>query len=124
MTRGAELLTSLNSKFSKIRGRIIPDAPMCQITWLRVGGLADILFQPIDVEDLSEFLRAIPAEISLMVVGTGSNILVRDGGIEGIVIRLLTKEFGKNFGPEQDPPEGWSGNFMQKTGCNSIDLWS
>ena len=61
---------------------------MADITWLRVGGPADVLFQPADEADLAAFLRALPAEVPVLPVGVGSNLIVRDGGIPGVVIRL------------------------------------
>ncbi len=68
---------------------------MDKITWFRAGGPAQVLFQPADEEDLSEFLKAVPEEIPLLVVGIGSNLLVRDGGIPGFVVRLSAKGFGE-----------------------------
>ena len=92
---GTKLLASLGDRLAGIRGRITPDADMSKITWFRTGGPAEVLFQPADEEDLAAFLRALPAEIPAMPVGIGSNLLVRDGGIPGVVIRLSAKGFGK-----------------------------
>jgi UDP-N-acetylmuramate dehydrogenase len=78
-----------------IRGKLTPDAGMDKVTWFRVGGPADILFQPADRDDLAAFLKALPRDIPVMVVGIGSNLLVRDGGIRGVVIRLSAKGFGE-----------------------------
>ena len=91
---GQALLKSLESQLISVRGRIQADADMSKLTWFRVGGPADLLFQPADEEDLRAFLRILPSEIPVMVVGVGSNLLVRDGGIEGVVIRLSAKGFG------------------------------
>lgn len=91
---GAALLERLKPVLGDIRGRITPDAPMAPYTWFRVGGPADILFQPADVDDLAQFLAALPDDVPVLVVGVGSNLLVRDGGIEGVVIRLSAKGFG------------------------------
>ena len=91
---GEALLAKLGDRLSGIRGRLQADADMARLTWFRVGGTADILFQPVDEADLAEFMRKVPEEIPVMVVGVGSNLLVRDGGIEGIVIRLSAKGFG------------------------------
>ena len=77
-----------------IRGRIAADVPLSGLTWFRVGGPAEVLFQPADGEDLSAFLEALPGEVPVTVVGVGSNLLVRDGGIEGVVVRLSAKGFG------------------------------
>lgn len=95
MTRGEALLERLGDKLSGIRGRITPNAEMEKVTWFRAGGLAEVLFQPADEEDLAAFLRAVPEEIPLTTVGIGSNLLVREGGIPGFVIRLSAKGFGE-----------------------------
>jgi UDP-N-acetylmuramate dehydrogenase len=67
---------------------------MSQVTWFRAGGPAEVLFQPADEADLAEFLRAVPEDIPILPVGIGSNLLVRDGGIPGFVVRLSAKGFG------------------------------
>jgi UDP-N-acetylmuramate dehydrogenase len=95
MTRGEELLSSLGDKLAGLRGRITPNAEMDKVTWFRAGGLADALFQPADEEDLAAFLKAVPEDVPLTVVGVGSNLLVRDGGIPGFVVRLSAKGFGE-----------------------------
>ncbi|MDS1135719.1 UDP-N-acetylmuramate dehydrogenase [Nitratireductor indicus] len=94
MMRGVQLLESLGDRLSGLRGRIIPDSGMDKITWFRAGGPADALFQPADEDDLAAFLKAVPDEIPITVVGIGSNLLVRDGGIRGFVVRLSAKGFG------------------------------
>jgi UDP-N-acetylmuramate dehydrogenase len=71
-----------------VRGTITADRPMADLTWLRVGGPADWLFQPADEADLAAFLGALPAEVPVLPVGVGSNLIVRAGGIAGVVIRL------------------------------------
>jgi UDP-N-acetylmuramate dehydrogenase len=95
MTRGEKLLASLGDRLATLRGRITPNAEMDKITWFRAGGLADALFQPADEDDLAAFLKAVPEHIPLTIVGIGSNLLVRDGGIEGFVVRLSAKGFGE-----------------------------
>lgn len=92
---GAALLQKLGSRLAGLRGRLTPDAGMDKITWFRAGGQAEVLFQPQDEEDLAHFLRAVPEEIPVTVVGIGSNLLVRDGGIAGFVVRLSAKGFGR-----------------------------
>ncbi len=72
----------------KVNGKIIESADLSAITWFRVGGPADFLFLPADEKDLSDFLAALSADIPLMPMGVGSNLLVRDGGIRGVVLRL------------------------------------
>ncbi|MGN6145639.1 MAG: UDP-N-acetylmuramate dehydrogenase [Mesorhizobium sp.] len=95
MTRGEKLLASLGDRLATLRGRITPNAEMDKITWFRAGGLGDALFQPADEDDLAAFLKAVPEHIPLTIVGIGSNLLVRDGGIEGFVVRLSAKGFGE-----------------------------
>lgn len=91
---GEALLKKLEGNLEGVRGRLTPDALMSKLTWFQVGGPADILFQPADEDDLSHFLEKLPEDIPVMVVGVGSNLLVRDGGVEGVVIRLSAKGFG------------------------------
>lgn len=71
-----------------VRGVLTPGRAMAELTWLRVGGPADWLFQPADEADLAAFLAALPAEIAVFPMGVGSNLIVRDGGIAGVVVRL------------------------------------
>ncbi len=95
MTRGDALLEKLGDRLTGLRGRITPNAEMDKITWFRAGGLADALFQPADEEDLAAFLKAVPEDVPLTIVGVGSNLLVRDGGISGFVVRLSAKGVGE-----------------------------
>ena len=90
---GTALLERLD--VSNIRGRLTPDALMSKITWFQAGGPADLLFSPADEDDLAAFLKILPQDVPVLVVGIGSNLLVRDGGIEGVVIRLSGKGFGQ-----------------------------
>ena len=71
-----------------VRGRLTPGRAMADLTWLRVGGPAEWLFQPADRDDLAAFLAALPADVPVFPMGVGSNLIVRDGGIDGVVIRL------------------------------------
>jgi UDP-N-acetylmuramate dehydrogenase len=71
-----------------VRGTLTKDRSMAELTWLRVGGPADWLFQPADAADLAGFLAALPADMPVFPMGVGSNLIVRDGGIPGVVIRL------------------------------------
>src|SRR5690606_27100308 len=91
---GEKLLASLGDSLKDVRGRLTPDAPMDRVTWFRAGGLAEVMFQPHDTDDLVTFLKLLPETVPLMVVGFGSNLLVRDGVIPGVVIRLSAKGFG------------------------------
>ena len=88
-TPGAQLARRL----PVVRGRIELDKPLAEFTWFRVGGPADVLYSPADEEDLAGFLAALDEDIPVQVIGVGSNLLVRDGGIPGVVIRL-----GRGFG--------------------------
>lgn len=71
-----------------VRGRIMHGAALAPFTWFRVGGPAEVVFLPEDISDLQEFLRALDPEVPVLTIGVGSNLLVRDGGIDGVVIRL------------------------------------
>ncbi len=71
-----------------VRGRYIEDADLSALTWLRVGGPADVLFMPADEDDLAGFLAATPRRVPVSIIGVGSNLLVRDGGVRGVVVRL------------------------------------
>ena len=70
------------------RGKLIKGKPLSELTWLRVGGPADVLFQPADSEDLAQFLKALPRNIAVFPMGVGSNLIVREGGLRAVVIRL------------------------------------
>jgi UDP-N-acetylmuramate dehydrogenase len=79
----------LIDRLPRPRGRLAADAPLGPQTWFGTGGPAEVLFRPADVEDLASFLRALPADVPVTVLGVGSNLLVRDGGVKGVVIRLM-----------------------------------
>jgi len=83
-----EMAVPLIQRLPKGRGRLSLNAPMSALTWFRVGGSAEALYVPADEEDLSKFLGALPDDVPVTTVGVGSNLLVRDGGIPGVVIRL------------------------------------
>lgn len=89
----ADLTAELTAALPDLKGRLRANAPLSEITWFRVGGPAQALFTPADEPDLAYFLSGIPADLPLTVIGLGSNLLVRDGGIPGLVIRL-----GRGFG--------------------------
>lgn len=72
----------------EVRGTLTPDRPLADLTWLRVGGPADWLFQPADLDDLAAFLAALDPAVAVFPMGVGSNLIVRDGGIRAVVIRL------------------------------------
>ena len=77
-----------------VRGRLLRDEPLGPFTWFRVGGAADVLFLPADPQDLGAFLQALPQNVPVTVLGVGSNVIVRDGGVEGVVVRLAGRPFG------------------------------
>jgi UDP-N-acetylmuramate dehydrogenase len=79
---------TLIDRLPKVRGRLVADAPLAANTWFRVGGPAEVLFRPADMADLTDFLVAKPADVPVTVIGVASNLLVRDGGVPGVVIRL------------------------------------
>jgi UDP-N-acetylmuramate dehydrogenase len=79
----------------EVRGRLLRDEPLAPFTWFRVGGAADVLFLPADAEDLAALLKALPTEVPVTVLGVGSNVIVRDGGVEGVVVRLAGRAFGQ-----------------------------
>ncbi len=76
------------SDLPDVRGVLTPDRDLSSLTWMRVGGPADVLFQPADEEDLCAFLAALPEDVPVFPMGVGSNLIVRDGGVRGVVIRL------------------------------------
>ena len=78
-----------------VRGKLEASVTLAPFTWFRVGGPAEALFQPADEDDLADFLRACPADIPILAVGVGSNLIVRDGGVPGVVIRLSPRGFGQ-----------------------------
>ena len=87
------LADELRARLPASRGRLTADEPLAPYTWFRAGGAAEVLFVPADEADLAEALAAIPAEVPVTTIGLGSNTIVRDGGVPGVVIRL-----GRGFG--------------------------
>ena len=88
-----DLVPSLRARMPALRGRLLANQSLAEFTWFRVGGAAQALFVPEDEADLAFFLSALPSEIPVSVIGLGSNLIVRDGGVPGVVIRL-----GRGFG--------------------------
>ena len=78
----------LIDRLPTVRGYLTADAPLSNYTWFRVGGPAEVLFEPADLDDLAEFLAGLPAGVPVTVIGVGSNLLVRDGGVKGVVVRF------------------------------------
>jgi UDP-N-acetylmuramate dehydrogenase len=83
-----DIAPALKSKLPGLRGRLLANEPLAPLTWFRVGGPAQVLFMPEDENDLASALANLPRGIPVTVVGLGSNLIVRDGGVEGMVIRL------------------------------------
>ncbi|MBX4335049.1 UDP-N-acetylmuramate dehydrogenase [Bartonella raoultii] len=92
---GEALLARLQPLLGEIRGKLTPNVHMRKVTWFRTGGLAELFYQPADEADLVLFLQNLPEFVPVSVVGIGSNLLVRDGGVPGVVIRLSGKGFGQ-----------------------------
>jgi len=88
MTGFPDIVPELKRKAPDVRGRLLANQSLAELTWFRVGGPAQILFMPADEADLAYFLARLPREIPLTVIGLGSNLIVRDGGVPGVVIRL------------------------------------
>ena len=82
------------SALPEFRGKMMKNAELAPYTWFRVGGAADALILPADVDDLQSVLRALPRDVPVTILGVGSNTIVRDGGIDGVVIRLMGKYWG------------------------------
>jgi len=76
-----------------VRGKLLRDEPLAPFTWFRVGGSAEVLFIPADADDLAAFLSALDPAVPVTVLGVGSNVIVRDGGVEGVIIRLAGRPF-------------------------------
>jgi len=83
-----DITADLKSRMPELRGRLLANQPLAELTWFRVGGPAQMLFMPEDENDLAYFLKHLPADIPVIVIGLGSNLIVRDGGVPGVVIRL------------------------------------
>jgi UDP-N-acetylmuramate dehydrogenase len=93
-TNWPDLLPGLAPWIAEVRGRLIPNQLLSEVTWFRVGGPAQLFFTPADEADLAFFLKHLPKDIRVTVIGLGSNLLIRDGGLDGVVIRLNAKGFG------------------------------
>jgi UDP-N-acetylmuramate dehydrogenase len=90
-----DITPQLKAAMPELRGRLLANESLAPFTWFRVGGPAQVLFTPADEDDLGYFLKNLPHEQPLYVVGVGSNLIVRDGGVEGVVIRLSPRAFGE-----------------------------
>lgn len=90
-----DITPDLRAAAPELRGRLLANQDLAGVTWFRVGGPAQVLFTPADEEDLAYFLSKLPADLPVTVIGLGSNLIVRDGGIPGVVIRLGGKGFAE-----------------------------
>ncbi len=94
-----DITADLKARMPELRGRLTANFTLADITWFRVGGPAQVLFTPADEADLAYFLKSVPKDLPVFVIGLGSNLLVRDGGVPGVVIRL-----GRGFGEVKAEP--------------------
>jgi UDP-N-acetylmuramate dehydrogenase len=90
-----DITPELKAAMPQLRGRLLANQSLAELTWFRVGGPAQLLFTPADEDDLGYFLANLPHELAVTVVGVGSNLIVRDGGLPGVVIRLSPRGFGE-----------------------------
>jgi len=90
-----DITPDLKAAMPELRGRLLSNQSLAELTWFRVGGSAQVLFTPADEDDLAYFLERLPRELAVYVVGVGSNLIVRDGGMPGVVIRLSPRGFGE-----------------------------
>ena len=90
-----DITPDLKAAMPQLRGRLLANQSLAELTWFRVGGPAQVLFTPADEDDLAYFLKLLPKELPVYVVGVGSNLIVRDGGMAGVVIRLAPRAFGE-----------------------------
>src|SRR5258705_12057547 len=91
-----DITPDLKTAMPELRGRLLANQSLAELTWFRVGGPAQVLFTPSDEDDLAYFLSQLPRELPVYVIGVGSNLIVRDGGMPGIVIRLGPRGFGES----------------------------
>jgi len=120
-------MTDLLSRLPKVRGDYNSKVALAQHTWFGVGGPADILFCPCDTDDLAAFLAACPADIAVTVIGAGSNLLVRDGGVAGVVIRMnanLTniRHDGNQISAQTGATDADVARYAQKAGIGGLEF--
>jgi UDP-N-acetylmuramate dehydrogenase len=90
-----DITLELKAAMPELRGRLLANQSLAELTWFRVGGPAQVLFTPADEDDLAYFLTRLSKELPVHVVGVGSNLIVRDGGMPGVVVRLAPRAFGE-----------------------------
>src|ERR1700737_4411591 len=101
-----DITSDLKVAMPEVRGRLLANQSLAELTWFRVGGPAQVLFTPADEDDLAYFLSTLPDQLPIMVVGVGSNLIVRDGGMPGVVIRLSPRGFGATFAEDDSVRAG------------------
>ena len=89
-----DITADLKAQVPELRGRLMANVSLADVTWFRAGGPAQVLFSPTDEDDLAYFLAHLPDDVPVTVIGLGSNLIVRDGGVPGVVVRLGGKGFG------------------------------
>jgi len=89
-----DITSDLKAAMPELRGRLLANESLAPLTWFRVGGPAQVLFTPADEDDLGYFLARLPLDVPVLCIGVGSNLIVRDGGLPGVVIRLSPRGFG------------------------------
>ncbi len=90
-----DITSNLKAAMPRLRGRLLANQSLAELTWFRVGGPVQVLLTPADEDDLAYFLKNLPNDVPVYVVGVGSNLIVRDGGLPGVVIRLSPRGFGE-----------------------------
>lgn len=95
MVTFSDITPELKAAMPELRGRLLANETLAPFTWFRVGGPAQVLFTPADADDLAHFLKRLPHDLPVYVIGVGSNLIVRDGGVPGVVIRLAPRAFGE-----------------------------
>ena len=93
---GVDLEYRVAASVPELRGKLKPDALLKDFTWFRVGGSAQVLYSPADEADLAYFLHQTPSDVPITVIGLGSNLIVRDGGVDGVVDHRLGRGFGES----------------------------
>ena len=123
---------TLLDRLPQVRGRYSEHVGLDKTSWFRVGGPAEVLFKPADMEDLQTFLKTCPSDIPVMVIGVASNMIIRDGGIKGVVIRL-GRDFAQMKLDENDPTlihvgaaalDGNTAIFAQKNSVAGLEFLS
>ena len=110
-----DITPDLKAAMPDLRGRLLANQSLAELTWFRVGGPAQVLFTPADHDDLAYFLAHLPNELPVYVVGVGSNLIVRDGGMPGVVIRLSPRGFGESSA---------DGDIVVCLGAGNITQWA